>query len=240
MASQDFRAGALTPGVSGRLEAPTLVDLAANAIRRKILAGELKPGARLLEEPLTAELDVSRAPLREALRVLENEGLVVARPRRGSFVATLTDEDVHEIMTLRSALERMAFELGIPVEDPELLKPARAALEQMAHCAREEDRAALVQAGYAFHFALIRIARHRRLEAIYASVQQQLLVCMSRNLITRERFYEGLEEHVDRHRHLLELVESGDAGAALAELAVHGERSFHQAPPSERGLDSVR
>ena len=97
---------------------------------------------------------------------------------------------------------------------------------------KESTAARLVQAGYAFHSALIRIARHRRLEGSYESLQQQqLLLCMSRNLIARERFYEDLDEHVQRHRHLLELVESGDVDAALAGLDVHGERSFEAATP---------
>lgn len=213
-------------GTDSRLESPSLVALAVDAIRKKILAGELEPGERLIEERLTEELAISRPPLREALRLLENEGLIFTKPRRGSFVATLTSTDVYEILTLRSALERTAFELGIPVRDPALLGPAKEALDEMDRCARDKDRGALVQAGYAFHSRLIRIAEHRRLEEIYASVQQQLLLCMSRNLIARERFYEDLDKHVARHRHLLELVESGDAAAALAELAVHGERSF--------------
>lgn len=210
----------------GRLQSPSLVTLAVDAIRKKILAGEFEPGERLLEERLTRELDISRPPLREALRLLENEGLIFTKPRRGSFVATLTSSDVYEILTLRSALERMAFELGIPVRDPALLDPARKALNEMDACADRGDRGALVQAGYAFHSALIRIAEHRRLDEIYASVQQHVLLCMSRNLIVRERFYEDLHEHVARHRHLFELVESGDSAAALAELAIHGERSF--------------
>jgi len=205
---------------------PSLVALAADAIRRKILAGEYAPGDRLLEEKLTEELEISRPPLREAFRTLETEGLIVTRPRRGSFVATLTDKDVYEILTLRSVLERMAFELGIPVKPPALLEPARLALEQMEVCARAQDRGALVLAGYAFHFALVGIADHQRLSQIYASVQRQVLLCMARNLIARETFYEDLEEHVARHRHLFELVEKGDRAAALAELAIHGERSF--------------
>lgn len=227
-----------------RLQSPSLVALAVASIRKGILAGEYKPGERLHEERLTRELDISRPPLREALRLLENEGLVFTRPRRGSFVATLTDRDVYEILTLRSALERTAFELGIPVRDPALLDPAREALAEMERFARLEDRGALVQAGYAFHSRLIRIAEHRRLEEIYASVQQQVLLCMSRNLIARERFHESLEKHAARHRHLLELVEAGDPKAALEELAAHGERSFdanvvrrHGLPPVE---DAVR
>jgi DNA-binding GntR family transcriptional regulator len=210
----------------GRLRSPSLVELAVEAIRKRILAGDFAPGERLIEERLTQELAISRPPLREALRLLENEGLILTRPRRGSFVATLTSQDVYEIVTLRSALEKTAFELGIPVRHPEVLEPARRALAEMERCADAQDRGALVLAGYAFHSNLIKIAEHRRLEWIYGSVQQQLLLCMSRNLIAREKFYEDLHEHVGRHRTLLDLVASGDQAAALAELAVHGERSF--------------
>src|SRR5699024_9955353 len=87
---------------STALESPSLVVLAANAVRSRILAGVLKPGARLLEEQLTAELAISRPPFREALRILENEGLIYTLPRRGSFVTTLTEQDVFEILSLRS------------------------------------------------------------------------------------------------------------------------------------------
>lgn len=216
-------------GLNDQLQAPSLVVLAVNAIRKKILSGEYAEGEKLREERLTAELAISRPPLREAFRTLENEGLIVTRPRRGAFVATMDDRDIYEILTLRSALERMAFELGIPVRDPALLEPANTALREMERCAREQDRGALVQAGYAFHYSLIGIAEHRRLNEAYASVQRQLLLCMARNLIAREKFYEDLDHHVARHRHLLELVAQGDRAAALAELAAHGERSFENA-----------
>jgi DNA-binding GntR family transcriptional regulator len=131
----------------------------------------------------------------------------------------------------------MAFELGIPVARPELLEPSRAALLEMERCAAEGDRGALVLAGYAFHSALVGIADHRRLADTYASVQQQLLLCMARNLLVREQLYEDLEQHAARHRVLFETVESGDRDAALAELAVHGERSFekvHKIRPAGR------
>jgi DNA-binding GntR family transcriptional regulator len=218
--------------LQGTLQSLSLVQLAANAIRKMILAGELAEGERLIEERLTEQLGISRPPLREALRVLEQEGLIVTRPRRGSMVATLTDQDVFEILTLRSALERLAVELGVPVRYPDRLRAAQDALEEMERCAAEKDRGSLVQAGYRFHSSLVALAGHRRLEQAYASVQQQLLLCMARNLYAREHYHEGLEEHVGRHRFLLELVEAGDPAAVLAELAVHGERSFSDSPNS--------
>lgn len=191
-----------------------------------ILSGELQPGARLVEERLTAQLGISRPPLREAMRLLEHEGLIVTTPRRGATVTRLSDQDVDEILTLRSALERLAVELGVPAGDPARLQDCRDALERMQDCAGRDDRAALVQAGYRFHHTIVALPGHRRVLDIYTSLHRQLLLCMAMNLYTREHRFENLHEHVSRHRHLLELIEAGDPQAVLDELAVHGERSF--------------
>jgi DNA-binding GntR family transcriptional regulator len=222
---------ALAPG---RIVAPTLVHLAAESIREMILSGRLSPGERLIEERLTEELGISRPPLREALRLLQHEGLVETRPRRGSVVATLTDQDVFEILTFRTALERLAVELGVPVREPDRLEVCRRALARMEERAREEDRGGLVTAAYAFHASIVALAGHRRLNESYAAVQQQQMLCMARNLYTREHEYEDLVTHVARHRHLLDVIEAGDPDAVLAELAVHGERSFLQHLPSQQ------
>jgi DNA-binding GntR family transcriptional regulator len=209
-----------------RIDPPSLVALAAESIRKMILSGALAPGERLIEERLTETLGISRPPLREALRLLQSDGLVVTRPRHGSAVATLTDQDVFEILTLRTGLERMAVELGVPVRDRSRLTACHEALERMERNAGDEDRGSLVENGYAFHASIVALAGHRRLSEIYRSVQQQMLLCMSRNLDARERHHENLVEHVGRHRRLLELIEAGDPHAVLAELAVHGESSF--------------
>jgi DNA-binding GntR family transcriptional regulator len=209
-----------------RIDPPSLVALAADSIRKMILSGKLEPGERLIEERLTEHLGISRPPLREALRLLQNEGLVETRPRYGSTVATLTDQDVFEILTLRSGLERLAVELGVPVREPDRLVACHEALARMEQNARDADRGSLVENGYAFHASIVALAGHRRLSDMYRSVQQQQLLCMARNLGTRECYHENLVDHVRRHRHLLELIEAGDPQAVLAELAVHGERSF--------------
>jgi DNA-binding GntR family transcriptional regulator len=212
--------------ISTRIHSPSLVHLAAEAIRKMVLSGELAPGERLIEERLTEGLGISRPPLREALRLLQQEGLIETRPRRGAVVTTMTDQDVFEILTLRSAYERLAVELGVPVQDPRRLEVCRQALQLMEEYAAVEDRGALVEAAYAFHASIVALAGHRRLNESYAAVQRQVLLCMARNLYTREHDYEDLPAHVGRHRHLLEVIEAGDPDAVLAELAVHGERSF--------------
>src|ERR1700738_3397140 len=102
--------------MASKLHAPSLVELAVSEIRRLILAGRYRLGDRLVEERLSEELGISRPPVREALRLLERGGLVVSTPRRGTIVTPLTAADIEEILSFRMALDRLAAELGVPVE----------------------------------------------------------------------------------------------------------------------------
>lgn len=208
------------------IQPQSLAHLIADAIRDMILSGELFPGDHLVEERLTEQLGVSRPPLREALRLLEREGLVVSMPRRGTIVTPLTPQDVHEIFTLRATYEQMAVNLGVPVRYPERLERMREALEAMAEAARKQDRAELVSSGFEFHLALVALAGHRRLEDAYRPLWLQLRLCMVVNTRVRERLNETLDDNVERHRRLLAVIESGDRDAVLAELEVHGDRAF--------------
>lgn len=226
----------MEPYVGKKLDPPSLVQLAAEQLRAMILSGQVQPGERLTEERLTQQLGISRSPLREALGLVQQEGLLERLPRRGARVTRLADQDVYEILTLRSALERLAVDLGVPVRSADRLEACREALARMEECVPAGDRAGLVECGYAFHRTIVALPGHRRLLEFYTSLQQQLLVCMAMNLYTREHEYEDLAEHVRRHRVLLELIEAGDPAAVHAELAVHGERSFtHPADQEQSG-----
>ncbi|MCI2417863.1 GntR family transcriptional regulator [Saccharopolyspora sp. K220] len=210
----------------GRIEAPSLVQLATDALRRMILGGQLRPGERLIEDRLTEQLGISRPPLREALQSLAREGLITRVPRRGAIVTKLDESDVREILDLRAGFERLAVELGVPCDSPERLQRCRQALRAMQDCAERDDRAQLVERGYDFHLSIVDLSGHRRLTEFYRSLHQQLLLCMAMNLYTREHHYESLTEHVARHEQLLRTIEAGDPQAVLAELAQHGEGSF--------------
>ncbi|MFC7099984.1 GntR family transcriptional regulator [Nonomuraea rubra] len=123
-----------------RIEAPpSMVQLATEALMRMLLSGRLRPGDRVVENQLTQELGVSRPPLREAMRVLEQQGLITQLPRRGAFVTQLTLHDIYEIVTLRRELERMAVDLGVPVREPARLQRCHAALDRHGACARAGD-----------------------------------------------------------------------------------------------------
>ncbi|MFC7340350.1 GntR family transcriptional regulator [Saccharopolyspora griseoalba] len=214
-----------TPHAPGIVAPPSLVELAADALRRMIVGGELLCGQRIVENRLTGQLGISRPPLREALRVLEREGLVRQLPRRGAIVTPLTLHDIYEICTLRAEFERLAVRLGVPVADPARLRRCQAALAQMTAAAEAGDRPEYLQRSFEFHVSVVGLSGHRRLEESYRSLQLQMMLVMALNRRVREE-HESLTGDVARHARLLEIVETGDPEAVLAELAAHGDRSF--------------
>jgi DNA-binding GntR family transcriptional regulator len=220
MTNTEYRAGA-----DRRIAAPpTMSVLAAETLRSMILSGELLPGERLPENSLTAQLGVSRSPLREAMSVLEQEGLIVQAPRRGAIVAPLTAHDVYEIYTLRAQLEELAVRLGVPtVEEARLdrLRAAYAALE----AATGDDQNEHTRLAFEFHLALVGLAGHRRLEETYRSLSLQMQLCMAMNRRARAGL-ESIHEDAIRHRPLLDLAVAGDREGLLDALANHGQRTF--------------
>ena len=232
-----------------RIEAPpSITQLAASALRNMIFAGELRPGDRVVENKLAGTLGVSKPPLREALRVLEQEGLVVRAPRRGVVVTPLTLHDVYEILTLRHDLEGLAVDLGVPCRAPERIARCREAYAVLERAADEGDAAGVTERGFAFHVAVVGLAGHGRLEDAYRALALQLRLCMAMNRHAR-RTRETLAGDALRHRRILELVEAGDRDGVHHELAHHGDRTFlldagetfpGGSPESLAWLESVR
>ena len=209
-----------------KLESVSLVQQAAGFVRQRILAGAMKPGDRLREEQLASELGISRPPLREALRLLQSEGLVESQPRRGVIVSPLREQDAWEIATLRSALERTAMELALPVA-PKKLLDCQAAIKSMREAARAKDSAAFVESSFQFHLSVVELACHQRLTASYKSLYLQMQLCMALNVRSREsRLGESLLQNVKRHEEMLKLIKKGDLKCVLKAFEDHGERSY--------------
>lgn len=209
-----------------RVSLPTVVDEVVRRLRELILSGAVKPGDRLVEERLTEQLGVSRPPLREAMRILQRDGLVQTLPRRGSMVTPITPDDVREIYALRGALERLAIEIGVPVLDETRLIPMREALELMSLAAEKADQDAILEANTLFHLGLVALPKNNRLIHAYDSISMQMRLCMAYNLRFRQELYGDPEDTVRRHQVLLDLIETGDSAGVLHELAHHGDRSF--------------
>ncbi len=205
---------------------PSVVDVVSEQLTEVILAGTFEPGERLVEERLCERFGVSRPPLREALRILQRDGLITSQPRRGYIVTPLSDRDVREIYSLRGALERLAAELAVPVSDDSRLTPLDEAIDAMRDSASRGDESAMVAANVAFHSAFVALADHTRLQRSYDSLRSQLRLCMAQNLRFRKRLTGDPWDVVRRHESLLETIRSGDPSAVIAELREHGDRSF--------------
>jgi DNA-binding GntR family transcriptional regulator len=201
----------------GRITQRTTPESVADVLRSAILDGTLKPGSPLRENQLAAELHVSRAPLRDALALLADRGLVTRIPYRGAFVAQVGADDIAEIANLRRRVEPYAIELAMP----HLKGGARAklvrALDDMAAGADDEDAAATIGAHMGFHRACYELSGHRRLLELWQSWEPQLQLFFSAD----HQSFVDLHVVVVEHRRLLTAIDSGDLNAIVAELDRH-------------------
>ena len=145
-------------------------------LRKAILKGELQPGERLMEIALANRLGVSRTPVREAIRMLEHEGLVVMKPRRGAQVAKITEQELNDVLEIRKSLEMLAANKAcerMTEEDMKAMRETGAEFRKLAlnpNC----DLTALTEADVAFHDTIYRGTRNRRLNQILANLREQM------------------------------------------------------------------
>lgn len=211
---------------------PSLVDMTARRLRAEILSGELEPGQRLVEDQIRRRFAISRAPLREALRTLANQGLVEQLPRRGARVTQLTPTDIAELFDLRGLLEHHAAGQAFPLRHTEDLDPlanVRARLADMREAVAAGDELAKDDAHRDFHAAVVALAGNRQLDLAIAPILLQLQRPMAANL-RRETATLGPEAGLRRHEDLVEALETDDLDTVLRALEEHGERRYLGAP----------
>jgi DNA-binding GntR family transcriptional regulator len=187
----------------------------ANSLRGAILSGRLRPGTQLVETALADQLNVSRAPIREAIQILENDGLVETIAYKGKRVKPLTAREVAETYSLREVYEVMAvrriLETGAPLD----------ALHEhcatMAAAAEADDYEALTAADKAFHHALIRLADHDLLQASW----QNLYLRIHQIMALRNRGEQNLHEIAGNHPPIVEALENRDDDRAIALISDH-------------------
>ena len=216
------RAGTLARVSDEELETYSLVELALDRLRRDILSGRTDPGERLVEEQLTRRLGISRGPLREAMRLLAEQGLVEHIPRRGARVATLSDDDVRELYEVRDVLERHAV-ASMP-ERPDMTG-LRAALEVMREATETDDRLELANAHRRFHVEVVTLGGNRQLVGLYESILVRIQLYMAVNM-RREAEVARAEDGVHRHERLLTAIEQGDTNRIMSALNGHGARTY--------------
>ncbi|KWX67182.1 GntR family transcriptional regulator [Mycobacterium sp. NAZ190054] len=215
---------AASSGGPSRLTLPaTLVEVTAHRLRAAILSGELAPGEKIIEEQLCADFGISRAPLREALRLLAQQGVVEHLPRRGSRVAEWSPTDILQLFELRNVLERHAVESALPLPDPEHdLEPVRAALERMDAASDPLDRD---DAHRAFHAAVVGLAKNRQLDIALEPILVKLQLPMARNLREEAR-RRAADDGLGRHKELLTALETNDPAVVVAAIRDHGHLHY--------------
>lgn len=151
-----------------------LRDVVFNTLRQAILKGELKPGERLMEIALAERLGVSRTPIREAMRKLELEGLVVMIPRRGAQVANITEKDLNDVLEVRIALENIAIQKACTCMTEEDMGRLWVAAKEFERTMAEGDLVRLAEADVAFHEIIYKSSDNRRLIQVLNNLREQI------------------------------------------------------------------
>ncbi len=217
----------------------TKTDYAYSELRRRILDGDLGPGERLLLRPLAEELGISVMPVRDAIRLLERDGLATTESHRGATVTTISRNEILDTISMRMWLEVLAVREATPLHTKRTLAVAEEALV-------EAERAAATGEGLAYTLANRRV--HKALEAPASPGVQQLVEELWDRLWQARRRMSLFVLAADRivgaeteHRQLFDAVRSGDPNAAATAMERHRESTLvaWTAVLAERGRSEV-
>lgn len=189
--------------VFSKQKRPTLMNQALEEIRDVIRKGKLKPGDRLVEMKLAKEMHISRFPIREALRYLEKEGLVETKPFKGTYVTQLTERDMEELYSLRSAIEEFAVRILIKHIDEEKIGKLESILQSMQQASKKEDLDKLISEDFRFHQTICELSEHRKLLEVWLTLENQLRVFLT---IEKQLFGNSLQ-FVKSHNPILEAIQ---------------------------------
>jgi DNA-binding GntR family transcriptional regulator len=193
-----------------------------DSIREAILQGFFEPGEKIDQDLIAQELNVSRTPIREALKALESEGFVEIRPHRGAFTTTVSQQDIHEIYEIRKLLEAEVVR-QITATIPE------ASLDELDTCLgetrrrfEEGDRSAHYESDLCFHSTIIGHAKN--------SIFEEVLNSLNNRTIRVRRFAllqpgPHLKESFAEHCAILQAMRARDSEQASEAMRIHLERS---------------
>jgi DNA-binding GntR family transcriptional regulator len=203
--------------VLAKLQQRTTPDTVADTLREAILDGTLAAGGQLRETRIAAELGISRAPLREALRRLEEEGLIVKIPFRGAFVAEVSEHSINDIALLRTVLEPWAVRQGIRGLQGEKLPHLRSLVTQLGAAARAGNVQDSISAHLAFHRTIYETSGNDALINIWRDWENQLRLFLAADY----RAYDDPMKVHHAHAVLLDMIVDGDLRGLKKELATH-------------------
>ena len=200
----------------------TTPEHALEGLRQAILAGELRPGQRIAQEEVAQALSISVAPVREALRTLEQEGQVTYIPRRGYFVTELSIEELDEIYGLRRVLEELAVRRALPDLTRDDVRRLELAARDCANAADAGDIGAELDANRRFHFAILQSPSqphiHRVIRLLWDSTEAYRAIYYNSAVERRQS--------IQAHDRILAAIRAGDVESLISELNDHRQRAL--------------
>jgi len=194
-----------------------LRDVVFNTLRQAILTGALKPGERLMEIHLADRLGVSRTPIREAIRKLELEGLVVMIPRKGAQVAKITIKNLKDVLEVRRALDILAVELACERMSEDCKVELKAALDEFANAVKGSNTKDITEADVKFHDIINKSTGNDRLIQLVNNLAEQMYRYRL-EYIKDSSYHDRL---VDEHQLIYDAIVSGDKVAAASAAVLH-------------------
>ena len=196
---------------------PTLAEQVAKQLRRRILRGDLLPGAPVKERDTASTMGVSRTPMREAIRILSKEGLIVLRPSRSPIVAELNYKSVSDQAEVLTALEKLSAELACKNATPTDLDELQGIVDYMAANFYDTDPLDMFEIDMSFHTAIAKASHNEALVETHRFYSQRLW--HARYLAARQR--RNRERVVTQHTAILAAMRARDASAARAAIDTH-------------------
>ena len=194
-----------------------LRDSVYNKLRQAILTGEYPPGERLMEVHLGDKLGVSRTPIREAIRMLELEGLVTMIPRKGSMVSQITEKNMSDVLEVRRALDILCVQLACERITSDGIAELKRARDNFEKAVATNDNRIIAQADVEFHNVIIRATGNDRL----ISLEDSLSLPMYRYRYEYIKDSSGHDNLVKEHRKIVNAIEKRNPEAAASEAGEH-------------------
>ena len=195
----------------------SLTEEIADVVRQRILKGEYEIGEKIKENQIASELSVSRTPIREAFKILENEGLIDYIPNRGCFAKGFTKRDVEDIYSVREALEELAITWASERISEAEIKALDEQCEQMEFYTQKGNVKKVLELNSEFHSIIYDAARSRFLGQVLRSYKEYL--DKTRRTINYDQTY--LDGILSEHRAILEALKSKDKEKALKAMKEH-------------------
>lgn len=188
-----------------------------DSLRGQIITGQLEPGERLVESDIARTLEVSQSPVRDALKRLSHEGLVMHLPRRGNFVASISEEEAKRSYLVRESLEEVAAREFCAYADVIAIEELQRCLDDMRRAAQRGDQAALIDADVDFHRIVWSSGENPLLPRIFPMVEATI----RKFTAVSNRVYFDASEVAESHVPLLESLIARDADLAAKEHKAH-------------------